>query len=471
MNNILHSIHQAPIQQLPRFMRDLTYCVANQLNVDPGMALSTLVSGMATAVHGTKSVVRPDGGTEPLSLLSVIVAAPTTGKTRTYRLTHQVHLEEDLRRYETLLNTQANASGSRPASDGRSGPDHTRWVSLQNATNRALVEALKGIGESTSISSDEGQTILHSDLFRRHLDTPNTLYDGNKVMLNRARGQSLVAADASLVVLVMAQPDIFDAYCCKYGEYARGVGFFARVLFTVVPPSRPSSPVAHCGSGAPLDEYHDLVGKLLRDQLERAGKPRRKRDELEFSPEASTLYFELAREHALYTQSHYWHIEDAANRALQNAVRLAAIMHVFSGEDGPIPPATLEGAYEMVRWHLSQFATLFPPKPWPVPAPPKLTPQERAHQRLWQRVADDRQAILDIICDLCRSRHTSSALKSDVRTLFRERAYDARFRAALLRLTNDGTVIETLAGKDALLSVAPALASPGVIWPNRPGCL
>jgi hypothetical protein len=214
-----------------------------------------------------------------------------------------------------------------------------------------------------------------------------------------------------------------------------------------------------------------LVEKLLQNQLERAGKSRSARDELKFSPEASALYFTLAREHARYTQSHCWHIEDAANRAMQNAIRLAAIMHVFSGEDGPIPPSTLEGAYEMVRWHLSQFAALFPPKPWPLPSPPKLTPEERAQQRLWQRVADDRQAIVNIICELCRIRQTSSALKSDVRTLFRERAYDARFRAALLRLTGDGTVIETLNGKDARLSVVPAIASPALVWPNAQGCL
>jgi len=449
-------------------MQELAHGVANRLNVDLGMAVSTLVSGMATAVHGTKSVARPDGGIEPLSLLSVIVAAPTTGKTRTYRLTHQVHLDEDLRRYEALLSTQSNASPNRAGSNGRSAPGQTRWVSLQNATNRGLVDAIKGIGESTSISSDEGQTVLGSDLFRRHLETVNTIYDGNKVMLNRARGECLVAANASLVVLVMAQPDIFDAYCRKHGEYARGVGFFARALFTVVPPSRPAFPVAPCGTESSLDDYYDLVKELLQDQLARRGESRSKRDELQFSPEASALYFMLARDHAHCTQTNFWQVEDAANRALQNMIRLAAIMHVFSGENGPIPSATLEGAYALVRWHLFQFAALFPAEPWTLP---KLTPQERAQQRLWQRVADDRQAILDIICDLCRSRQTSSALKSDVRTLFRERAYDARFRAALLRLTNDGTVIETLAGKDARLSVAPALASPGVIWPNRPGCL
>jgi len=458
--------YPAPIHQLPHFMQELTQTVVSALDVDPSMALATLLSGMASAAHGTNVVERPDGGAEPLSLFSVIVAPPTAGKTRSHRLVHKVHLQEDLRRYGAALAREDADRPLRTRSDSRTASNRTRWVSLQNVTNRALVEAIRGIGESTSISSDEGQIVLSSDLFRRHLETLNTLYDGNKVMLNRAGGDCVVAADASLVALVMVQPDIFGDYCQRYGKLARGVGFFARTLFTIAASPQPFAQGATPEHNASLESYEATVKRLLKTQAARLVSGQKERNKIRFSTEACHLYHALAREHSQRTRNQFWSIQDAANRAMQNMIRLAAIMHVFSGETGPIPPQTLEASYEIVHWHLAQFAELFPPKPSPLPAPPKLTTQERAQQRLRQRVIEDRQAILRIIDELCRINCSSSAPKSEVQTLFREHAYDARFRAALLRLTNERMVVETLEGKQARLSIAPggALHPPAQAW-------
>ena len=450
-----------PIGVLPEYMRHLVFAIAKEVNVDVGMALATLVSGMASAVHGLKVAKRPDGGTEPLSLFSCVLAGPTTGKTRTHKLVHRAHSAQDIRRFQAyeraLRRRQGGDTGAAEREDPADRP-RLRWVSVQDCTNRALLEALNGVGEACSMSSHEGQNLLSSDIFRRKLETLNLLFDGEKSMLNRVKSH-VMAIDASVVVLTMVQPDIFDNYCDTYGKNARGIGFFARTLFTSVPsaPSFVDSSI-QVPPGC-LGSYDQQVMAYLDAQCEKLESGITSRDEMEFSPEACQLYWEIVQDLKQLAWK-YWHMQDATNRALQIVIRVAAVMHAFSGDTGNIPPQTLEAAYAIVQWHLAQFAEIFPPKPFVPAPPPQLSPQERTWQRQLQRITEDRQSILNIITELCTHNRESSALKSEVMTLFRERAYDARFRAALLRLVKCEEVLETGEGKEARLSIMPQRAVP-----------
>jgi len=451
-----------PIGALPEYMRHLVFAIAKEVNVDVGLALATLVSGMAAGVHGLKVAKRPDGGTEPLSLFSCVLAGPTMGKTRTHKLVHRAHSAEDIRRFQANERALRHGPGADSAARAREkfvDRPRLRWVSVQDCSNRALLEALKGVGEACSMSSHEGQNILTSDLFRRRPDTLNLLFDGEKSMLNR-KGSYVMAIDASVVVLTMVQRDIFDNYCDTFGKNARAIGFFARTLFTSVP-SAPlfvdSSVQVPAGC---LDRYHQQVTGYLNAQCEKLECGITSREEMEFSPEARQLYWEIVQELKQLGGTTYWHMQDATNRALQIVIRVAAVMHAFSGDKSNIPPQTLEAAYAIVQWHLAQFAEIFPPKPFVPAPPPQLSPQERTWQRQLQRITDDRQSILNIITELCDHNRESSALKSDVMTLFRERAYDSRFRAALLRLVRANEVLETGEGHHTRLSIIPQRTAP-----------
>lgn len=80
--------------------------------------------------------------------------------------------------------------------------------------------------------------------------------------------------------------------------------------------------------------------------------------------------------------------------------------------------------------------------------------QQRVAQRAIQRDTQDREGILALIRELSYRRQSPTVLKSEVKTMFLAHAYDARFRAALLRLKIEGLVIESVEGKDARLSIA-----------------
>lgn len=479
-----------PIEACPEYMQELAYAIAIKLDVDIEMALATLLSGMAAAVHGLKGVKRPDDGFEPLSFFSVVLAGPTTGKTRTHKLVHRAHNAEDVRRYQDyqrakkgkgtksakvrgaaselatdtprdavvadassgLVLVDTTKQSAHPVSGEANDDPRLRWVIIQNSTNRGLIEAVEGVGEASSMSSHEGQNLLNSDVFKRHLETANILFEGNdKAMLTRANGDFVMAADATLVILAMVQPDIFDHYFQKHGKQARDIGFLARILFTRLPHFRtPIYPSVQVSDDC-LDNYEKQVTAYLEAQRLKLEAGITDRELMAFSPEACWLYWELAQEHKYLTNTTYWHIQDAANRAMQNVIRISAIMHAFSSQAGDIPPKTLAAAYAIVQWHLGQFAEIFPPKPLTFPPPPKPT----AHERQSQRLFDDRQSILNIIAELCLHNSQASALKSEVMTLFREHSYDARFRAALLRLVKSGEVLESGDGQETRLSIVP----------------
>jgi hypothetical protein len=441
------------IDSLPQYLRNWTYAISRELEVDLGMSLATLLSGMATAVHGSKLVERPDGGREPLAYFSVVLAGATTGKTRTHKLVHAAHHAEDIRRYKAYQLAKKSikrraASDSAPECD--SGPVRLRPVILQDTSNRGLLEVEEGVGESTAISIHEGQNVLGSTLFRDHLGTLNLLYDSEgKAMLRRGNNDLVIAFDASLNLLVMVQPDIFAAYLQKHRDSVRDIGFLARCMFTCVPlAGECADPSIQVPEGC-LDGYHAQVEKLLTARLERLEAGDTNRDAVRLSDQARELWWQLAGELKYLTSTRYWHVQDAANRAMQNTLRLAGIIHCYSGESGEIRPETLYAAWAIIQWHMGQFAELFPPKPLPPPAPFKLT----SRGKQIQRELDDAKAILDCIAELCWRSGEPSVLKSKV--FIRSGLYNARFRTALMRLIDEGKVLESEEGRQARLSIIP----------------
>lgn len=445
------------MSELPTYLRNWVHAISTQLGVDRGMALSTLLSGMGSAVQGVRVAHLPDGGEEPLCLFSFVLAGPTTGKTRTHRLVHQAHDAHDVARYQTYTDRKvgAGADRARSANDdeahrSRPTPPRPRSVLLQDVSNRGLVEALQGIGESTAISADEGQQVLGTALFRRHFATLNGLHDGKgRSMIRRGKGDVVAAYDAFLTVLVMVQPEIFDQYLETHGETARGIGFLARCLFTLPPTFHEHGQAFPQPPDGCLGRYHEQVAAFLNQRLVQLEAGSAKPLPLYFSPDAAQLWRELLAEQRQMALSRYWHVQDAANRAMQNVARIAGIIQCYSEDGDEISVGALKAAWAIAQWHLGQFERLFPPKALPAVPMPKPTTQEKQQRREF----DDCQKILDCIADACARNREADALKSKV--FIRSGLYNARFRTALMRLVDEGMVVESGEGQQTRLSIVP----------------
>ncbi|HEL3210250.1 TPA: DUF3987 domain-containing protein [Stenotrophomonas maltophilia] len=87
------------------------------------------------------------------------------------------------------------------------------------------------------------------------------------------------------------------------------------------------------------------------------------RELIEFSLDAKNRWVELAREtERLLRQGEYLSdINDFAAKVMEILARLAAAMHYFAEEVGPISVDTLNRAFEIVKWHESEYKYLFSP--------------------------------------------------------------------------------------------------------------
>jgi Protein of unknown function (DUF3987) len=82
---------------------------------------------------------------------------------------------------------------------------------------------------------------------------------------------------------------------------------------------------------------------------------------LTLSPEARAAWiaFHDAIERELGDGGALCDVRDVASKAADNAARLSALFHVFSGAQGPITAQAFDDASRIVAWHLSESRRFF----------------------------------------------------------------------------------------------------------------
>lgn len=427
---------------LPDKVRAWVLALAKLTNVSFEFALMTLLSAMSAALCGLKQVRRSDGGVEPLSIFVFGLAPPAYGKTRVFKRAYGAHMQADADRLLNYMRVCEEAEENNDAKGARRrqrrGP-RLRSVLLQDVSRYGLVEQLQGVGETISIATHEGNLVLRSNLFeRRGLEMATSTWDGgNSLQIRRGQGARLIAVDASMPILVLVQPDIFDDYCTQHGKHAKGVGFFDRTLFVKASSAAGIADMPSIDLTV-LDSFDASARSFLQRGYERvtsvSADASNGRDDVILSPQAAEVY-------AGYVQRsrtpHFivGHLGGAIDRSMQNVLRIASLLQEFVDEGAPISVQCVDAANSIVTYCLFEAAQVFPPEIRRIELPvSKLSPQEKQQQRL----TDDAQEILRVTRELLRTRGGTSAALSDVR----ERCviYPLRFRAALAWLTDTGQV-------------------------------
>jgi len=82
------------------------------------------------------------------------------------------------------------------------------------------------------------------------------------------------------------------------------------------------------------------------------------------NPQAKHLWigFFNSIEAGLAAQGQWMEIKDFASKAAENAVRLAALFHLFSGKTGDISVEHIEQAITLMNWYLSEARRLLEPQ-------------------------------------------------------------------------------------------------------------
>ena len=231
-----------------------------------------------------------------------------------------------------------------------------------DATPEALTYALAKHWPSGGVMSSEAGSVfgghgMGGDSVMRNLAALNQLWDGATLPVERRSSESFTVRGARLTMALQVQEATIRAFFDSTKGLARGTGFLARFLvswpqstqgmrhFTEAPANWPalatfnSRLTAILNRPAPIDDDGGLSPAMLT-----------------LAPDAKSAWvsFHDAIESELSTGRELYDVRDVASKTADNAARLAALFHTFTGNIGPIDLDAMESAARVTTWHLTE---------------------------------------------------------------------------------------------------------------------
>ena len=231
-----------------------------------------------------------------------------------------------------------------------------------DATPEALTYALAKHWPSGGVISSEAGSVfgghgMGGDSVMRNLAALNQLWDGATLPVERRSSESFTVRGARLTMALQVQEATIRAFFDSTKGLARGTGFLARFLvswpqstqgmrhFTEAPANWPALAAfnnrltAILNRPAPIDDDGGLSPAMLT-----------------LAPDAKAAWvaFHDAIESELSTGRELYDVRDVASKTADNAARLAALFHTFTGSIGPIDLDAMESAARVTTWHLTE---------------------------------------------------------------------------------------------------------------------
>jgi hypothetical protein len=386
-----------PLNAFHLAVREAAYEVLEHTQAPDALVGMSFIHCLTMACQGLIDVKLPTGQLKAVSQNMLIIAESGERKTTVYGLVLKPFHDADneaIVMYRSSLEQfkiddeqwKATSKGitraiSKAISNGESTTELRRMLSelaelkpkkprlryflRQDITDKAIMEALQGDGESIAISIDEGHVYFKSaasssfGLLNRIWDSPDSLN------LNRADLEFLFAKNPRGSVCIMTQSAPFKGYLEKRGTVARGSGHWARYL-VAWPQSTQGYRSVKPGEQVwkYLPKFHGRVSELLEKYRIMIESGKVERETIEFSEEANARWYELAAqaEGMLRPGEYLSDINDFASKIMEIVARLAAAMHYFNNEGGKITYDTLQRAFALVHWHIEEFKRLFSPQ-------------------------------------------------------------------------------------------------------------
>ena len=231
-----------------------------------------------------------------------------------------------------------------------------------DATPEALTYALAKQWPSGGVISSEAGSVfgghgMGGDSVMRNLAALNQLWDGATLNTERRSSESFTVRGARLTMALQVQEATIRAFFDSTKGLARGTGFLARFLvswpqstqgtrhFTEAPANWPALATFNArltlilNRPAPIDDDGALTPAMLT-----------------LAPDAKAAWVEFHNqiEAELSTGGELYDVRDVASKTADNAARLAALFHTFTGSIGPIDIEAMESAARVTAWHLTE---------------------------------------------------------------------------------------------------------------------
>lgn len=263
-----------------------------------------------------------------------------------------------------------------------------RRIMRQNATERAILDALEGDGESIAFISDEGEIIIKGGALRQ-TGVLNKAWDGAAMLtLDRSDGVSIVACNPRVTVSYMVQSQVLKELLDRRGDIMRGSGHWARYLVGCPASTQGTRFTFQLDAEwCHLPKFHERMDEMLGEFGRRLDSGVANRTTLEFAEDAVPRWIDIANhtETMLQPWGYMHDIKDFASKGLELAGRIAALLHVFSKQEGKISVESLNRAVEIIDWHLHEFKRIFSPPSVPQEQRDAQVLEHYLHANYWCR--------------------------------------------------------------------------------------
>ncbi|WP_019139874.1 YfjI family protein [Noviherbaspirillum massiliense] len=240
-----------------------------------------------------------------------------------------------------------------------------RRIMRHNATERSIMEALEGDGESIAFMSDEGEVILKGGAMNQ-TGLRNKGWDGARLLaFDRADAESIIARNPRVTVAFMVQQAVLRAFVERHGDVARGSGHWARYLVGWPSSTQGMRFMSYADPvWVHLPAFHARVTEMLEEYGRSIDAGKVERTVVEFSDEAKARWIDMVNttESMVQPWGYLNDIKDFASKAMEIVARVAALLHWFTQQEGKLSLDTLNRALTIVEWHIHEFKRIFSPQ-------------------------------------------------------------------------------------------------------------
>ena len=231
-----------------------------------------------------------------------------------------------------------------------------------DATPEALTYALAKHWPSGGVISSEAGSVfgghgMGSDSVMRNLAALNQLWDGATLPVERRSSESFTVRGARLTMALQVQEATIRAFFDSTKGLARGTGFLARFLVSWPASTQGTRNFTEAPANWPaLATFNNQLSSILNRSVPLDDDGGLSPAMLTLAPDAKAAWvaFHDAIESELSTGRELYDVRDVASKTADNAARLAALFHTFTGSIGPIDLEAMEAAARVTTWHLTE---------------------------------------------------------------------------------------------------------------------
>ncbi|RUR08561.1 DUF3987 domain-containing protein [Legionella septentrionalis] len=388
-----------PIDALPKIIRSAVGEVQNFTKAPISLVAASALSAISLASQALYDVKRAEKLTGPLSLYFLTIADSGERKStcdgffnkaiRDYEEKQAELAKPAIKNYQTAFEAwEAKRNGIKEKirqlakqnkstdfmvaqlhslDNGKPKPLQVPRLIYVDATPEALAYSLSKNWPSGGVVSAEAGIVfgahgMGKDSVMRNLSLLNILWDGGKLSIERRSVESFVVRGVRLTLGFQVQEATLNDFFNRSGNLARGTGFLARFLVSLPASTQGYRKFTEAPDNWPaLENFNQRITELLEKDVPINEDGILVPSLLAMSVKAKEAWiiFHDAIEAELIKGGELYDVRDVASKIADNAVRLAALFHVFQGAVGDIGLEELESASRIVAWHLNESKRFF----------------------------------------------------------------------------------------------------------------